>query len=65
MQDETIIRLFPALRRAWSSQGVQAQVGVSGRNDQRVLSLALDIRNGEIVTMIHRRMNSEGGSAGC
>jgi transposase len=60
MQDETIIRLFPALRRAWSLQGVQACVGVSGRNDQRVLSLALNICSGEIVTLIHRRMNSEG-----
>lgn len=60
MQDETIVRLFPALRRAWSRQGVQARVGVSGRNDQRVLSCTLDIRSGEIVTLIHRRMNSEG-----
>jgi transposase len=60
MQDETIIRLFPSLRRAWSPQGVQARVGVSGRNEQRVLSLALDIRSGEVVTLIHRRMNSEG-----
>lgn len=60
MQDETIIRLFPALRRAWSLQGVQARVGVSGRNDQRVLSVALDICSGEVLTLIHRRMNSEG-----
>jgi transposase len=60
MQDETIVRLFPALRRAWSRQGVQASVGVSGRNDQRVLSCTLDIRSGEIVTLIHRRMNSKG-----
>jgi transposase len=60
MQDETIIRMFPALRRAWSPQGVQARVGVSGRNDQRVLSLALDIGSGAIVTSIHRRMSGEG-----
>lgn len=60
MQDETIICLFPALRRAWSPQGVQARLGVSGRNNQRVLSLALDIRSGEVVTLIHRRMNSQG-----
>lgn len=60
MQDETIVRLFPTLRRAWSRQGVQARLGVSGRNDQRVLSLTLEVRSGEIVTLIHRRMNGEG-----
>lgn len=60
MQDETIIRLFPVLRRAWSPQGLQAHVGVSGRNDQRVLSLALDIRSGQIVPLIHKRMSGAG-----
>ncbi len=60
MQEETIVRLFSELRRAWSRQGVQAQVGVSGRNDQRVLSLVLDIQSWQVVTLIHRRMNSQG-----
>jgi hypothetical protein len=37
MEDETILRLFPVLRRAWSLQGVQAVVPITGRNAKGVL----------------------------
>lgn len=36
-EDETILRLFPVLRRAWSLRGVQAIVPITGRNAKRVL----------------------------
>lgn len=60
MQDETIIRLFPQLRRSWSLQGRQAEVGVSGRNAQRTLSCALNLRTGAIITQIQARNNQQG-----
>lgn len=60
MQDETIIRLFPNLRRGWSPSGVQAKVPVSGRNGQQVLSCALNVKSGEAITSVHARMNSAG-----
>jgi hypothetical protein len=44
--DETTLRLLPPLRAAWALRGQQAQVPISGRNDQRVLFGALDVRNG-------------------
>ncbi len=60
MQDETIIRLFPHLRRSWSLQGIQAEVGVSGRNAQRTLSCALNLRTGAIVAHLQARNNQQG-----
>jgi transposase len=60
MQDETIIRLFPNLRRSWSPQGIQAKVGVSGRNAQRTLSLALNLATGAVVAQVQPRNNQQG-----
>jgi transposase len=60
MQDETIIRLFPNLRRSWSQQGIQAEVGVSGRNAQRTLSCAMNLRTGAIVAQVQQRNNQQG-----
>jgi len=37
MEDETILRLFPILRRAWSLRGEQAVVPITGRNAKCVL----------------------------
>jgi hypothetical protein len=31
-EDETVLRLFPVLRRAWALQGEQAKVAITGRN---------------------------------
>lgn len=36
-EDETILRLFPVLRRAWSMRGEPAPIAISGRNAKRVL----------------------------
>jgi len=36
-EDETVLRLFPVLRRAWALRGEQTKIGITGRNAQRVL----------------------------
>jgi len=59
-EDETILRLFPVLRRSWSQQGKQAVVGISGRNAQRVLFCALNPETGKRIVMQHKGMNSAG-----
>jgi hypothetical protein len=57
-QDETIIRLFPVLRRAWSMKGQQASVGISGENDRRGLFCALDPKTGRRITLRQHRMSA-------
>jgi transposase len=49
--DETTLRLLPPLRAAWALRGQQAQVPISGRNDQRVLFGALNVCNGRCVLL--------------
>lgn len=46
MEDETILRLFPVLRRAWSLRGEQAPVPITGRNAKRVLFATINLRTG-------------------
>lgn len=58
-QDETILRLFPVLRRSWSKKGKQALVGISGRNAQRVLFCALCPKTGHRVEMVRKGMTQE------
>jgi transposase len=55
MEDETILRLFPDLRRAWSQQGVQATVPITGRNAKRALFGTINLRTGHRVVL--RRAN--------
>jgi len=45
-EDETIVRLFPVLRRAWSLRGEQAVVPITGKNAKRVLFGTLNPRTG-------------------
>jgi hypothetical protein len=45
-EDETILRLFPVLRRAWSLRGEQAVVPLTGNNAKRVLFGTLNPRTG-------------------
>jgi transposase len=45
-QDETLLRLLPELRRAWSLRGQQAQVPITGQNAKSVLWGTLDPRTG-------------------
>ena len=49
--DETALRLWPPLRAAWARVGQQARVPVSGRNDQRSLYCALNLRTGRRITL--------------
>ena len=49
--DETALRLWPPLRAAWARVGEQAEVAVSGRNAQRSLYCALNLRSGRRITL--------------
>lgn len=60
MQDETLLRLLPNLRRSWTLQGQQARVGISGHNAQRVLSCALDLETGQRTLLVFSTLNSAG-----
>lgn len=55
-EDETIVRLFPGLRRAWSLKGEQAAVGISGRNAKRVLFGIINMRTGHRVVLQYPNM---------
>jgi DDE superfamily endonuclease len=58
-QDETILRLFPVLRRAWSLRGEQAKVYITGRNAKRVLFAAINLRTGHRLIRHRARMRQE------
>jgi transposase len=58
-EDETILRLFPILRRAWSMRGEQAKVCITGRNAKRVLFATINLRTGYRVAMCRARMRQE------
>lgn len=59
MEDETILRLFPVLRRAWSLRGEQAQVPITGRNAKRVLFATINIRTGHRLCLRAANMRQE------
>lgn len=50
-EDETILRLFAVLRRSWSLRGVPATVGITGRNDKRILFGAINMRTGHCIVL--------------
>jgi transposase len=56
MEDETILRLFPVLRRAWSLRGQQALVQMTGGNAKRVLFATLNLRTGHRICLRGRDM---------
>jgi transposase len=45
-EDETVLRLFPVLRRAWGLRGESLRIGITGHNAKRVLFGALNPRTG-------------------
>ena len=51
MEDETILRLFPGLRRAWSLRGQQAEVPITGRNAKRVLFATINLHTGHRICL--------------
>lgn len=59
MEDETILRLFPNLRRAWSLRGEQAVVPITGRNAKRVLFSTINIRTGHRIVWRAPNMRQE------
>lgn len=59
MEDETILRLFPVLRRAWSLRGQQAQVPITGRNAKRVLFATINLRTGHRICLRAANMRQE------
>lgn len=56
MEDETILRLFPVLRRAWSLRGEQARVPITGQNAKRVLFATINLRAGRRICLRGRDM---------
>jgi hypothetical protein len=56
MEDETILRLFPVLRRAWSLRGEQARVPITGQNAKRVLFATINLRTGRRTVVRGRDM---------
>ena len=58
-EDETVLRLFPVLRRAWALQGEQAKVAITGRNAKRVLFGAINLRTGHRLVLRRPNMRQE------
>lgn len=58
-EDETILRLFPVLRRAWSLRGEQAKVFITGNNAKRVLFGAINMRTGHRIIRRAPNMRQE------
>ncbi len=59
MEDETILRLFPVLRRAWALRGQQAVVPITGRNAKRVLFATINLRTGHRICLRRANMRQE------
>jgi hypothetical protein len=57
--DETGLRLFPVLRRAWALCGEQAKVAITGRNAKRVLFGAINLRTGHRLVLRRPNMRQE------
>lgn len=58
-EDETILRLFPVLRRAWSLRGVQAIVPITGKNAKRVLFGTINPKTGHRIVLRRANMRQE------
>lgn len=58
-EDETVLRLFPVLRRAWSLKGEQGRVAITGRNAKRVLFGVINIHTGHRIVKVYNNMRQE------
>lgn len=58
-EDETILRLFPVLRRAWSLRGEQSKVFITGNNAKRVLFGTINMRTGHRIIWRGLNMRQE------
>ena len=59
-EDETILRLFPVLRRAWSLSGEPATVAISGQNTKQVLFGAINMHTGHRIVMLYAALKQSG-----
>jgi hypothetical protein len=59
-EDEIILRLFPVLRMAWSLNGEQATVGITGKNAKRILFGTINLRTGHRILMRYANMRQAG-----
>ena len=59
-EDETVLRLFPVPRRAWSLKGEPAPIAITGKNAKRVLFATINIRTGHRIVMRYWSMNQDG-----
>jgi hypothetical protein len=48
--DETDLLLFPPLRKCWMPRGTTKQVLLSGWNEKRIISGALNVKTGHLIT---------------
>ncbi|HKX31928.1 MAG TPA: transposase [Blastocatellia bacterium] len=55
-EDETILRLLPVLRKAWTQRGEQARVPITGRNAKRVLFGTINPQTGHRIVMTRLNM---------
>lgn len=58
-EDETILRLFPVLRRAWSLRGVQAIVPITGKNAKCVLFGTINPKTGHRIVLRWANMRQD------
>jgi DDE superfamily endonuclease len=58
-EDETILRLFRVLRRAWSLRGEQAIVPITGSNAKRVLFGTINPRTGHRIVLCRPNIRQE------
>jgi DDE superfamily endonuclease len=58
-EDETILRLLPVLRRAWTLRGGQVLVPITGRNAKRVLFGTINPRTGHRIVLSRPNMRQE------
>jgi len=58
-EDETVLRLFPVLRRAWALRGEQSKIGITGRNAKRVLYGTINLRTGHRIIQRFLGMRQE------
>lgn len=62
-EDETILRLFPVLRRAWARSGETMAVGITGKNAKAVLFGTINLRTGHRILMHHPTLDQAGFQA--
>ena len=58
-EDETLVRLFPVLCRAWALRGQQAKIGITGRNAKRALFGTINLRTGHRIIQRSPNMRQE------